>query len=131
MKPGQPQDAARPDAIERLRAKYPSLPEQYFRLLTRFGGVETNLRHSYVQLWGAEDALVATDQHKIPEYRPGYFAFGSNGGGELLVCALEGGETRPLYALPAIGMADAELLSIASSFSDLGAQLESAGANGV
>ena len=65
-----------------------------------------------------------TDGYQLPTYRREYFAFGRDGGGELLVCALDGDDKRPLYRLAAIGMSDAELLPLAASFEELAAQIE-------
>jgi len=46
--------------------------------------------------------------------------------GQLLVCALDGDDKRPLYRLAAIGMSDAELLPLAANFEELAAQIEPA-----
>jgi hypothetical protein len=70
---------------------------------------------------------VLTDAYQLPTYWPGYFAFGSDGSGELLICALHGDDKRPLHRLAAIGMSDVELLPLAASFEDLSAQIERAG----
>lgn len=112
--------------LDRLRSKYPSLPDSYFSLLARYNGAEGDLLSSWVRIWGAAEACTLSDSYEVPAFRPGYFAFGSDGGGELLVCALNGGNERPLYTLPAIGMSDAELLPLAQSFDDLAAEIEKA-----
>ena len=112
--------------LDRLRSKYPSLPESYFSLLGRYDGAEGDLLGTWVRLWSAAEAYTLSDSYEVPVDRPGYFAFGSNGGGELLVCALEGSNERPLYTVPAIGMFDAELLPLAQSFDDLAARIEKA-----
>lgn len=101
--------------IATLRSRYPTLPAAYFRMLTRLNGWEGFLGANYVVLFDAATAARATDEYQIPEYRPGYFALGSNGGGEILVCALAGAEDRPLCHLAAIGMQDAPLLEVAPS----------------
>jgi hypothetical protein len=46
---------------------------------------------------------------------------------QLLVCALDGDDKRPLHRLAAIGISDAELLPLAASFEELFAQIERAG----
>ena len=120
-------EPASASVIDRLRTKYPSLPSSYFALLARSNGVEGDLGISWVQLWNADEACLLSDEYGLPTYRPGYFAFGSTGGGELLVCALDGDDKRLLYRLPAIGMSDAELLPLAACFQDLAAEIERAG----
>jgi len=70
-------------------------------------------------VWCAEDALVYSNQYRVPEYLPGYFAFGSNGGGELFVFSIEGAAAdRQVQMVPAIGMAPEELQCVASSFDE-------------
>jgi hypothetical protein len=101
--------------IATLRTRYPTLPAAYFRMLAKLDGWEGFLGANYVVLFDAATAVRATDEYRIPEYRPGYFALGSDGGGEILVCALAGAEDRPLCHLAAIGMSDAPLLEVAPS----------------
>jgi hypothetical protein len=74
-------------AIDELRAKYVTLPEQYLEFLARTNGSEGELavEPGWFQVWRVEEALVASEDYEIPEYLPGYFAFGGNGGGELFV----------------------------------------------
>ncbi len=100
------------DALQELRAKYPYLPTAYFGLLAGLNGWEGFVGEDYTVLFDAATALMATEEYDIPTYRPGYFALGSNGGGEILVCAERGIDDRPLYLLPAIGMKDAGLIPI-------------------
>jgi hypothetical protein len=61
---------------------------------------------------------VATGEYGLPEYLPGYFAFGGNGGGELFVLPLFG-SSRPVLMVPAIGMAPRYLVKIAEDFAAL------------
>jgi hypothetical protein len=101
------------DTLRLLQQKFPTLPRSYFKLLSKLDGWEGFVGDDYVVLFGAAGALVATDEYQLPVYRPGYFALGSNGGGELIVCELQGSESRPAYHLPAIGMSDATPIEIA------------------
>jgi hypothetical protein len=107
------------NAIAKLRTAYPSLPEPYFAFLESSNGAEGDLgaQPGWVVVWPAEEALEATTQYQLPEYLPGYFAFGGNGGGELFVFLIEGTSVdRPVYMVPAIGMAATELQQLAASF---------------
>lgn len=108
-------------AIDRLRAAYPSLPDEYFAYLGRNNGAEGELSidPGWFVVWPAETATVATREYQLPEYVPGYFAFGGNGGGELFVLPLDAHDgERAVYMVPAIGMAPDTLVRIAESFSD-------------
>jgi hypothetical protein len=109
------------DALAKLCTAYPSLPESYFAFLKASNGAEGDLgvQPGWVVVWPAEEALEATIQYQLPEYLPGYFAFGGNGGGELFVFLIEGNSIeRPVYMVPAIGMAATELQQIAPSFDE-------------
>jgi hypothetical protein len=108
-------------ALRSLREAYPSLPEAYIRFLEASNGAEGDLgiEPGWVVIWSAEEAIQVTNQYQMPKYLPGYFAFGSNGGGELLVFPIDGGTDRcPVQMVPAIGMAAQELRSVAPSFAE-------------
>ena len=108
-------------ALVNLRNAYPSLPESYFKFLETTDGTEGELgvEPGWAVVWCAEDALVYSNQYQVPEYLPGYFAFGSNGAGELFVFSIEGGTAeRQVQMVPAIGMAPEELQCVASSFGE-------------
>lgn len=61
----------------------------------------------------------------MPEYLPGYIAFGGNGGGELFVfsesCLAIGDQS--IFMVPAIGMAEDVLVKIANSFADFESEM--------
>jgi hypothetical protein len=109
------------NAVAKLRTAYPTLPESYFAFLEASNGAEGDLgvHPGWVVVWPAEEALEATIQYQLPEYLPGYFAFGGNGGGELFVFLIEGHSVeRPVYMVPAVGMAATELQQLAPSFDE-------------
>jgi len=108
-------------ALISLRMAYPSLPESYFKFLETTNGAEGELdvEPGWAVVWRAEDALKFSNQYQVPKYLPGYFAFGSNGGGELFVFAVEGDATeRHVHMVPAIGIAPEELQCVAPSFGE-------------
>lgn len=65
----------------------PSLPPAYSQLLRELNGWEGFVDASYVVLFDAQTARGATEAYELPLYRPGVFAPGSDGGGEIIVCA--------------------------------------------
>lgn len=100
------------EAIAALRAKYPSLPPVYLALLSELNGWEGWVNGRYVILFDASTALTASDEYGMSSYLPGYLALGSNGGGEIIVCALDGPDDRPIFYLPAIGMSNETLFLV-------------------
>ena len=115
-----------PEALARLRATCPSLPDSYLAFLARSDGVEGDLgiEPEWVVVWPADETVRATDAYEIPNLLPGFFAFGDNGGGELFVFPVQNASgERPIYMVPAIGMAAAELIEIAPSFASFAAQV--------
>jgi hypothetical protein len=100
------------------------LPESYFDFLAETNGAEGDLgvRPGWFVVWPAEEARVASDEYQLPEYLPGFFAFGGNGGGELFVLPI-GADTahQPVYMVPAIGMARKHLVEVSPSFTEFAA----------
>ena len=112
--------------MDRLRAAYPNLPADYFEFLSRTNGAEGDLgiHPGWFVIWPAEESLVATRGYQMPEYLPGFFAFGGNGGGELFVLPVNAsGEGHPVSMVPAIGMAPDTLREVASSFGEFAAAM--------
>jgi hypothetical protein len=113
--------AVRAQSLATLQAAYPNLPEQYLRFLQESNGAEGDLgiEPGWFVVWPAEEALKTTKEYGLPAYLPGYFTFGSNGGGELFVFELQAGDAdRTIFMVPAIGMATSELLVVATSFAE-------------
>ncbi|MDH5654232.1 MAG: hypothetical protein OEZ39_20445 [Gammaproteobacteria bacterium] len=71
-------------------------------------------------IWEPENLEEYNKDYKLAEYLPGYIAFGSNGGNELLV--VDGSGT--VYTVPAIGMELRYANKIAESISDLKQYME-------
>jgi hypothetical protein len=104
-----------------LRIHHPTLPSEYFDFLAEHNGAEGSLGidPGWFIVWPAEDALVATSDYQLPMYLPGYFAFGSNGGGELFVFAtIREIHDSSVFMVPAIGKGKEVLVRIASSFAE-------------
>ena len=71
-------------------------------------------------IWEPENLEEYNKGYELSEYLPGYTAFGSSGGGELLV--VDGSGT--VYTVPAIGMEPQYVDKIAESISDLKQYME-------
>src|SRR5687768_1836267 len=85
---------ASPEALRRLASAAPvALPLEYLDLLATSDGGEGELgvEPGWFQLWPAEEVLELNRGCRLPESLPGFFGFGSNGGGELLALDLRGG----------------------------------------
>lgn len=109
-------------AIEALLAKsqWP-LPDDYISYLRSSNGGEgeINVQPCYCQIWPAEDVFTFHSEFQVPEYAPGFLAFGSSGGGELIAFDMRESGRCPVVSLPCIGLSPAEAAPVAVSFADL------------
>jgi hypothetical protein len=71
-------------------------------------------------IWEPENIKEYNKDYELAEYAPGFVAFGSNGGGELLVVDEKGA----VFTLPAIGMEPEVAIKIAESIEDLKQYME-------
>jgi hypothetical protein len=102
-----------------------TLPSDYLAYRQRGGTVEAFLTcefPGYMQLWPLDKVGEYNDDYEIAKYAPGFFGFGSNGGGELLVFDAAGA----VYCLPAIGMEAECATRIANSWADFARYIENA-----
>lgn len=109
---------ADPADLEELRLAAPGpLPESYLELLSHADGGEGSLgaEPGWFQLWPASTVLALNESYEIDEYIPGYFGFGSSGGGKLLALHL-GSPGDPVFMVPFIPMEASEAVMIAPSF---------------
>ena len=117
-------EAASVEAVAALRAAYSSLPGDYFDFLARSNGAEGDLGvdPGWFVVWPAEQAVSLTDAYGVPDYLPGFFAFGGDGGGELFVLPIAPDEgSQPVYMAPTIGMELSALIRVAGSFCEFAA----------
>ena len=98
-----------------------SLPVEIRHLLrlsnggsTFFGSPGTAADH-YIDLWSTSELVPNNLEYQVSDYVPGFFAFGSNGGGELYVFEKRL-ESNGVFQLPAIGMSNSSLVEFSSSF---------------
>jgi hypothetical protein len=86
-------------------------PKAYLRLLHYTNGGEGALavEPGWFQLWTAEEAYQLNQQYPLSEFCPGYWAFGSSGGGELFLFKdVESWNSR-VYRVPCIGLSPEEV----------------------
>jgi SMI1 / KNR4 family (SUKH-1) len=58
----------------------------------------------YIQLWPAGEVLLANRDYEVETNVPGFFAFGSSGGGEMFALDLRHGQPWPVVMIPFIPM---------------------------
>ncbi|MGP8473889.1 SMI1/KNR4 family protein [Burkholderia sp. PR2] len=102
----------------------PPIPIQYIDYLSAHGIFEGFTRDGsepgYIVLWPVNEISQNNVDMEIATLAPGYLAFATNGGGELLVFD----STGAVFMLPMIGMASEGAMRISDSFLDLAAQFE-------
>jgi hypothetical protein len=97
-----------------------NLPATYFAQLAASNGGEGDLGvdPGWVAFWPAEDVAASNAEYSIAESLPGFFGFGSNGGGELLAFDLRGDEPYPVVMVPFVPMDPRDAVQVARSFDD-------------
>ena len=111
--------AASAAAIAELARITPTeLPAEYLAFLSQSNGGEGELgaEPGWLVMWKAEEVLDLNRQYEVATNAPGFFGFGSNGGGELIAFDTRGAIPYPVVALPFIPMEAAEARLIAPSF---------------
>ncbi len=82
------------------------LPEDYLAFLRLSNGGEGALGvdPGWFQIWPVEQVLQHQHGYKTDEFIPGFFGFGSSGGGELLAFDARVGKPWPVVMIPFIPM---------------------------
>ncbi len=60
--------------------------------------------------------MEANRDYELADYVPGFFAFGGNGGGEMLAFDTRTSAPWKIYAIPYIGNGESDALLVAESF---------------
>ncbi len=113
------QPPATQDSIEALASDCSlDLPKQYLEFLTLSNGGEGELGvdPGWFQLWPVEEVLDLNRDYGIDEFLPGFFGFGSNGGGELLAFDTRDNSPWKVVMVPFIPMDVEEAIVIADDF---------------
>jgi hypothetical protein len=96
-------EPAAPQALAALQSQSPMpLPDLYLQLLATTNGPECELgiAPGWLQLWPAEKVVEYNRAYQVATYHPGYFAFGSSGGGEMFALSIAHGGESPVYDIP-------------------------------
>jgi len=94
------------------------LPDVYLAFLRNSNGAtgDLGIEPGYVVFWRAEEVVANNVGYKVAEFAPGFFGFGSNGGGELLAFDIRGLIPWPIVMIPMIPMDAKEAIQIAPDF---------------
>lgn len=95
-----------------------NLPMEYLSFLRYSNGGEGFLciEPWYFQLSSAEEVVAYNQGYKVDEFLPGWFAIGSNGGGEMLAIRKQDGSPCPVYMVPFIPMEESDAVQITHDF---------------
>ena len=114
-------EPAKPETIQNLNnSATDELPKVYPALLRYSDGGEgkLNLETGWFMLWSSTEVIELNKGYEIDKNLPGYFGFGSNGGGELLVFDIESGRPWKVVMIPFIPMSAKEAEVIANNFEE-------------
>jgi len=109
-------------ALARLRDQAPvRLPRSYFDQLAASNGGEGDLglEPGWIVFWPAEEVLESNVAYSLAELLPGFFGFGSSGGGALLAFDVRVQEPYPIVMVPFIPLEAQKAVQIAGSFDEL------------
>jgi hypothetical protein len=98
---------ANPDVVQKLvNEAQIELPDEYLELLHYSNGGEGNLavEPGWFQIWPAENVIEFNKGYEVQKNLPGFFAFGSSGGGEMLVLDTREGLPFKVVMVPFIPM---------------------------
>jgi hypothetical protein len=117
--PWDRENPASTDSIESLVSRSGlKLPKDYLDFLRMSNGGEGELPVDpyWFQIWPAEEVLEHNEGYQVSTNVPGFFAFGSNGGGELLAFDTREHVSWPVYMIPFVPMDESDAKKVASDF---------------
>src|SRR5262249_54376267 len=81
-----------------------ALPEAYLAFLRRSNGAEGQIGVSpgWLRLWSAEEIVEVNRAYGVQDSVPGFFGFGTDGGGELFAFRLKASQPWQVYMIPFI-----------------------------
>jgi cell wall assembly regulator SMI1 len=94
------------------------LPNDYRSFLMRSNGGEGFVGKHYLILWKAEELCQFNHDYQVNEYAPGFFMFGSTGGGDGFAFDTRSTPYRVMQ-VPFIGMSVDDAFFVAESFTRL------------
>jgi hypothetical protein len=109
-----------------------NLPQEYLAFLHYSNGGEGSLciEPWYFRLCAAEEVIAYNQGYNVEEFLPGWFAIGSDGGGELLAIRKRDGSPCPIYMVPFLFMSESDAVQIAHDFEMFAMALGRNGAEG-
>ncbi|MEP7340526.1 MAG: SMI1/KNR4 family protein [Acidobacteriota bacterium] len=95
------------------------LPDDYISFLrcSNGGEGELGIQPWWFRVWTAEEVLEANRGYEVQTNIPGFFGFGSSGGGELLAFDARAPKRWPVFMIPFIVMDEKDAVRIADDFS--------------
>ena len=105
--------------VAALRRDCPfNLPTEYFELLaiTNGGEGELGLSYGWFQLWSARDCVAHNKGYEVAEYHPGFWGFGSSGGGVMF--AFKSGSGSTVFGVPFDSIDPQDFRIVAKSFAE-------------
>jgi len=106
-----PEAGAATEALVQLQTDAAlELPTEYVEFLRRSNGGEGEFgtEPGWFQIWPAEEVIQYNREYEVQRWLPGFFAFGSSGGGMLFVFDTRSGEPWRVLAVDSVGMEDLE-----------------------
>ncbi len=111
---------AKAEIIQNLKNEVKGLPEAYycFLLYSDGGAGKISIEPGWFQIWPSTEVIALNKGYEIEKNIPGFFGFGSNGGGELLAFDLRSNKKCELVMIPFIPMSEDEAIVIANDFEE-------------
>jgi len=117
--PWNRENPASHDTIENLVVKSGlQLPKDYLDFLRLSNGGEGELPVDpfWFQIWPVDEVLEHNEGYRVKQHLPGFFVFGSNGGGEMLAFNIREHGSWPVYMIPFIPMDESDAKKVAPDF---------------
>ncbi len=100
------------------------LPNDYLDFLGKSDGGEGELgvKPGWIKLWPAKEVIAANQDYCVAEFLPGFFAFGTSGGGEMFAFDFRQPKTMSVVVVPFVPMEAVDAVRVSRSFSELAMQ---------
>jgi hypothetical protein len=107
------------DSIQKLIAECGmELPKDYLNFLRQYGTLEGELsvQPFWFRVWAADEVRQANCDYQVQGLLPGWFAFGSSGGGELFAFETRTHQPWKVFMIPFSVMDESESMIVAEDF---------------
>jgi SMI1 / KNR4 family (SUKH-1) len=92
-----------------------NLSDGFIDFFKESNGADISGDEVYIIFWELNEVIELNKEYQVEQYAPGFFIFGSNGGGEAF--AIEK-NTGNIYEIPFIGMSKEEAIFKSKSFKE-------------